>query len=202
MTVMVSSIAMALVGRAVDKYSLDFRIRVAIFKLAIREFHINRRIAESNDNLLRHPRWTAFGHTAVACAVAATTGILTAFVSEELQKHTSKVLWHVGTTATPIVITATLCILWHTKGAPWLKTTCRTGVHAPYVPQPWGSAAQYAYSRDLPDGCCYGRSHDSGHTKSRASSGSIHYGGYPSRHHRSGYDPCQTKRRRDHRPRH
>ena len=108
-------------GRIIDKYSLDIRLRVAIFKQTINELQLNRRVTESNDNLLRHPRWTALGHTGFAFGTAALIGSLTALINDQLGKHANTLLWHLGTSGGPILITAALCVLWHTKGAPWLK---------------------------------------------------------------------------------
>ena len=127
MMIVTCGILFAVAGRIIDKYSLDLRLRVAIFKQTVRELQLNRRIAESNDNLLRHPRWTAFGHTGMAFTTAALLGTITAFISDELREHTSPLLWHLGTSGGPIVISAALCVLWHAKGAPWLKDVARTG---------------------------------------------------------------------------
>ena len=117
----------AIAGRIIDRYSLDLRLRVAFFKQTIAELKLNRRIAESNDNLLRHPRWTAFGHIGFAFGTAAIIGTLTTLINDQLGKHANTLLWHLGTSGGPILITASLCVLWHTKGAPWLKNLARTG---------------------------------------------------------------------------
>lgn len=126
-TITTCALLCALADRIIRKRRLDLRLRVAIFKQTVREIALNRRVAESNDNLLRHPRWTAFGHTGFAFATAALLGTLTAFISDELRKHTSTLIWHLGTSGGPIVITAAICVLWHTKGSPWLKNLARTG---------------------------------------------------------------------------
>ena len=117
----------ALADRIINKYRLNLRLRVAIFKQTVRELQLNRRVAESNDNLLRNPRGTAFGHTCLAFITAAILGMLTAFISDELRKHASTLIWHLGTSGGPIIVTAAICVLWHAKGAPWLKTLARTG---------------------------------------------------------------------------
>lgn len=127
MAIITCSALFVIAGRIIDKYSLDIRLRVAIFKQTINELKLNRRVTESNDNLLRHPRWTAFGHTGFAFGTAALIGSLTALINDQLGKHANTLLWHLGTSGGPILITAALCVLWHTKGAPWLKNIARTG---------------------------------------------------------------------------
>ena len=127
MAIITCSALFVIAGRIIDKYSLDIRLRVAIFKQTINELKLNRRVTESNDNLLRPPEMDRLRPHRVRIGTATLIGSLTALINDQLGKHANTLLWHLGTSGGPILITAALCVLWHTKGAPWLKNIARTG---------------------------------------------------------------------------